>query len=377
VTLYLQTELCSETLEDYLNKRNAKLLKLKRQNHNSYLTEKRTFIKEAIFYAKQIISAVSHIHSKQIVHRDIKPGNIFLLGRTIKIGDFGLVKRLNSFRPLEASPIFEPFSDDGNLSDSFRLDSGPKKENGSLEEISYIGYQKALSDPISLINLDKNELFLDCEGEMTRSVGTKTFASPEQLSADKEKFDHRADIFSLGLVMLLLFHPMGTSMEQHKTIKDCKNRNLPSEMQKEMPEIASLIGKMMAENPNERPSLESISRQLSYPLITCSDLCGSVTIQRENSISWAKKHFKLIDKTLYIFEKEQDKKAEQVYDLSQWNIMLKELNLERKETGSDKENASPVISLEDPMQLGCAFRTESYLKTHELFEKFRRIGESF
>lgn len=372
VTLYLQTELCSETLEDYINNRNAKLLKLKRQNPEAYLAEKRIFIKEAIFYAKQIISAVSHIHSKQIVHRDIKPGNIFLLGRTIKIGDFGLVKRLNAFKPLEASPIFEQLSDDGNLSDSFRLDSGPKKDYiPSLEEIPFVSYQKTVSDPVYQ---DKTDIGVEYEGSMTRSVGTKTFASPEQLNADKEKFDHRADIFSLGLVMLLLFHPMGTSMEQHKTIKDCKNRILPSELQKELPEIGNLIVKMLAENPNDRPSLETISRQLSYPLITCSDLSGSLSIQRENSLTWAKKHFKLIDKSLYIFDKEQDKKAEQVYDLLQWRVVMKELNMDHN---IEKENVSPVISLEDPMQLGCAFRTESYLKTQELFEKFRRIRESF
>jgi len=211
---------------------------------------------------------------------------------------------------------------------------------------------------------------------MTVGVGTKTFASPEQLAADKEKFDQRSDIFSLGLVFLLLFHPMGTAMEQNKTIKDAKNGIMPSDMKKDLPEIAAIIVKMLCENPAERPSLDAISRHLCYPLIACSDLCGAVNIQRENSMSWNKKHFKLIDKHLYIFDKEQDKKAEQVYDLSSWNVMLKDITkLDCKEL--DKENNGAVISLEDPMQLGCAFRTESYLKTQELFDRFRRCGESF
>lgn len=370
ITLYIQTELCSESLEDYINNRNSKLLKIKRQNPQLYSSEKRTFNKEAISYAKQIISAISHIHSKQIVHRDIKPGNIFLLGRTIKIGDFGLVKKLNSFRPIEASPIFEQPSDDGNLSDSFRLDSGPKKD--PLEEIPYLSTQKTVSDPVYQ---DKIDLFFDSES-MTKSVGTKTFASPEQLNADKEKFDQRADIFSLGLVFLLLFHPMGTSMEQHKTIKESKSGIMPSDLQKELPEISAIIARMLSENPDERPSLDAISKHLSYPLIACSDMAGSVSIQRENSMSWNKKHFKLIDKNLYIFEKEQDKKAEQVFDLSQWQVVLKE-NKPESHKESNKENCATVISLEDPMQLGCAFRSESFLKTQELFDRFRRFGESF
>jgi translation initiation factor 2-alpha kinase 1 len=229
------------------------------------------------------------------------------------------------------------------------------------------------------------DLFFDSES-MTKSVGTKTFASPEQLNADKEKFDQRADIFSLGLVLLLLFHPMGTSMEQHKTIKECKSGIMPTELQKGLPEISALIAKMLSENPAERPSLDAISKHLSYPLIASSDMSGSVSIQRENSMSWNKKytisnlinlfrHFKLIDKNLYIFEKEQDKKAEQVFDLSQWQVVLKESKPDQKD--ADKENNGALISLEDPIQLGCAFRTESFLKTQELFERFRRIGESY
>lgn len=43
----------------------------------------------------QIIQAVKHIHSKHIIHRDLKLGNFFLAeGLEVKVGDFGLATTL-------------------------------------------------------------------------------------------------------------------------------------------------------------------------------------------------------------------------------------------------------------------------------------------
>jgi polo-like kinase 1 len=43
----------------------------------------------------QIIQAVKYIHSKKIIHRDLKLGNFFLAdGLELKVGDFGLATAL-------------------------------------------------------------------------------------------------------------------------------------------------------------------------------------------------------------------------------------------------------------------------------------------
>ncbi len=49
--------------------------------------------REVLYYANQILSALDYIHSKGIVHCDIKPQNIILLQNgSIKVADFGIAR---------------------------------------------------------------------------------------------------------------------------------------------------------------------------------------------------------------------------------------------------------------------------------------------
>ncbi|XP_044595272.1 eukaryotic translation initiation factor 2-alpha kinase 1-like isoform X2 [Cotesia glomerata] len=79
LALYIQMALCEETLRKWLDKRN-----------NANETSPEPIINEIY---KQILMGLQYIHSRGIVHHDIKPGNIFISTSKklqIQIGDFGL-----------------------------------------------------------------------------------------------------------------------------------------------------------------------------------------------------------------------------------------------------------------------------------------------
>lgn len=51
---------------------------------------------EVKYYTFQVISALKHLHSHRIIHRDLKLGNLFLNDKMqIKLGDFGLATKLD------------------------------------------------------------------------------------------------------------------------------------------------------------------------------------------------------------------------------------------------------------------------------------------
>jgi serine/threonine protein kinase/Flp pilus assembly protein TadD len=106
----------------------------------------------------QIASGLDAAHSKGIVHRDVKPANVFLVQRgQAKILDFGLAKLASA---------------DLHVADA--------AEDGGMHTVTHVPHREQLTNPGS-------------------SMGTVAYMSPEQ--ARGEELDTRSDLFSLGVVL--------------------------------------------------------------------------------------------------------------------------------------------------------------------------------
>src|SRR6266498_267147 len=161
--------------------------------------------RKAIDYALQIAKGLAAAHEKGIVHRDIKPDNIFIThdGR-VKILDFGLAKLTSAT--------------DGN--------------------------QSQTEVPTRKVNTDPGTV-----------MGTMGYMSPEQLKG--QAADHRSDIFSFGAILYEMLSGKrafrGDSMAE--TMSAILREDPPdlSETNKTVsPALERLVRHCLEKNPEER-----------------------------------------------------------------------------------------------------------------------------
>ncbi len=161
-------------------------------------------LRSAISIALQVTDALAYAHSKNIIHRDIKAGNIMVTETgQAKVLDFGLAKLLED-----------------------------------EHEKATRGQQKA----------DITELGIP--------YGTATYAAPEQ--AKGERADERSDIFSTGVLLYEML--TGIWAFQGKTVIDVRHQVLYgtpkplAEMRKDVipPRLQQIIDKALQKEPKNR-----------------------------------------------------------------------------------------------------------------------------
>ncbi|KAF4316690.1 hypothetical protein BBO99_00006682 [Phytophthora kernoviae] len=188
------------------------------------------------------VQGVAHMHSYGVIHRDLKPDNIFIHGDVAKIGDFGLSKS-----------VFADSSCDGMVSPRERL-----------QELGLSG---------------------DEYGDHTTALGTFTYASPEQLGyrfsssnllknaatrLKSAKYSIKSDIFALGVILLELCCPFSTMMERSQVLTGVRHGVVPQKARQQFPMEMDLVLRMTAIDPGERPTSEEVCEQLRKILAASS-----------------------------------------------------------------------------------------------------------
>lgn len=310
ISIFIQMELCNETLGDYLERRNKRFYPVKNYSSNNYvslnnhkLPSQKNFSKnkeseiqflenvddlqETLKIFDNILAGVEYIHQKEnLLHRDLKPNNIFFLNGQVKIGDLGLATNsLNKkCEMMSPSPILNRSLNNSNegfnqVNDSYDHNLGMNssfqleiEEHENSPPYLYINSENLVSQSEFILSSEieyNSNIYNNCiltdkkiiEEEKynsdeihTSNIGTSQYAAPEQLG--NIYYDNKVDIYSLGLVLLELFYPFKTNMEKHEIQENLKLKRLtPSLISEKFPKIAELIIYMTESDPFKRPNI--------------------------------------------------------------------------------------------------------------------------
>eukprot|EP01083_Nonionella_stella_P214444 772704_1 len=188
--LIIQMEMCDDgTLRDWLEAR----------DEVDYIQSLQIF--------RQMVEGLHHIHKYDVLHRDVKPDNVFLSKKGgIKLGDFGL-----------SIPLF-----DGTC--------------------------------ITNINAKASH------ANLTSGLGTPTYAAPEQLKTkNKTDYSKPADIYPLGLILFELLNIFSTGMERAMALNQLKNTGKTNDdLKDKYMRMAYMIEAMVSLQPENRPTTDDI-----------------------------------------------------------------------------------------------------------------------
>lgn len=226
--LYIQMEFCSnQTLRQMIDSG-----QLHKQNND---------LEWQLF--REIVEGLAHIHAQGMIHRDLKPGNIFLNSSGhIKIGDFGLAT-------------------------SFNKHPGLSRQSSTT------------NNPSAVLAGD------------TGLVGTALYLAPELVDPKYFlKYSQKVDIYSLGIIFFEMCHPpVSTLMERAKILTDIRKSDIkfPDSFDRDqMHKQAYVIKWLLNHNPSERPTSKQLLDSPDVPYKIVDEQLQEVlirTLQNQNS----------------------------------------------------------------------------------------------
>ena len=206
-------------------------------------------VKHNIRIMRELLEACRYIHEKGVVHRDISPCNVFFDGNSgTVLGDFGLASADSKHRLREIS--LRTVSTMSGTSPLRKTSAAlPPRSLSRARPIERISTQAVL----------KKTLQSSDSGSTTDAsdpIGKPLYAAPEQWEnpGQPNSTTSKADMFSLGVLLIELFSHFTTGRERIETLSDVREGILTDEFVLQYPKVALLASKMLKKNPNERAS---------------------------------------------------------------------------------------------------------------------------
>ncbi|OMJ26802.1 Serine/threonine-protein kinase gcn2 [Smittium culicis] len=254
---------------------------------------------------RQILEGLSHIHSRGMIHRDLKPVNIFISANgEAKIGDFGLAT--SSFasidilnRATSANSIFQfPPASSSNIPFNGSYNVGDGRYGMANPENFFTRNNGGFSGLVTGITsgIDKS-----IEYTLTTDIGTSAYIAPEVLisrGSSNARYNHKVDMYSLGIIFYEMCYPLMTGMERAMVILGLRKpeieipNNFPAEKSKQL----KIIKMLLNHNVKERPSsIEMLECDLLPPKMEDEYLYEMVKTISNPSLPY----FEMLIKTLF------------------------------------------------------------------------------